>query len=230
MDKVCYLYHSIGDQMTKTYPFLFKPFIILTCLLFTACSQATPSVSLITPTLDQPTVQFLDLSQVTEPVTLATKTEQPTEEPTSTLPPAPTLTAIPVVIVTEAKSGCTNQAEFVKHLSVSDNTAIKPGEFFTKVWQVLNTGTCTWNTDYRLVFIGGEPMQAAETIQLPHEVKPQETVDLRVSLIAPETPDFYENRWMLQDPDGNFFGIGPEHSEPLLVKIQVPMIFKPKPI
>lgn len=230
MDKVCYLYHSTGDHMTKAYPFILKTLILLTCLLFAACAQATPTESLIAPTIGQPTAQFLDLSQVTEPVTLATNTEEPTEEPTSTLPPAPTFTPIPVVIVTEAKSGCTNQAEFVKHLSVSDNTAIKPGELFTKVWQVLNIGTCTWTTDYRLVFIGGESMQAPEAIQLPHEVKPQETVDLRVNLVAPETPDFYENSWMLQDSDGNFFGIGSQHSEPLLVKIQVPMIFKPKPI
>ena len=159
-----------------------------------------------------------------------TATLEATEAPTPTHTPVPTYTSIPVVIVTQANSGCTNQAEFVKHLTVSYNSAIKPGEYFTKIWQIRNTGTCTWSTDYRLVMIGGEPMQAPETIQLTQEVKPQESLDLRVNLVAPETPDFYENSWMLQDQDGNFFGFGTQHDEPLMVKIQVPQIFKPKPI
>lgn len=230
MDKLGYLCHITGETMNKTYPLLVKFTLLLGLLLASACAQATPSSPTPTAIPSQPTVQFLDLSQEPQAQSIESSTQEPTVEPTSTRTPEPTFTPIPVVIVTEAKSGCTNQAEFVKHLSVSYNTAIKPGEMFTKIWQVLNAGTCTWSTDYRLVFIGGEFMQAPEAIQLPHEVKPQETVDLRVSLTAPETPNFYENSWMLQDADGNFFGFGPDHSEPLLVKIQVPMIFKPKPI
>lgn len=217
-------------KMTKTYSSFTKIFIGLVYLLSSACAQATPVVTAIPSPTEVQAVQFLDLSQVSAPAEVATAINEPTEAPTSTVPPTPTHTSIPVVIVTEAKSGCTNQAEFVKHLSVSYNTAIKPGDSFTKIWQVRNTGTCTWNTAYKLVLIGGEPMQAPESISLPYEVKPQETVDLRINLVAPETPNLYENSWMMQDSDGNFFGFGAEHDEPIFVKISVPMIFKPKPI
>ena len=230
MDKLSYLYCIPGDKMTKTYPSIFKTSLVLLFLFASACAQATPPETIAPAAQSSPAVAFLDLSQITSPAESVATTLEPTEAPTSTYTPSPTQTPIPVVIVTQAKSGCTNQAEFVKSLSFSDNTAFKPGEYFTKVWQILNAGTCTWSTNYRLVFIGGESMQAPASISLPHEVKPQETIDLRVSLVAPETPNFYENTWMLQDPDGNFFGFGPDHTNPLAVKIQVPLIHKPKPI
>lgn len=216
--------------MTKTYPLFIKSLIVFIYLLSSACAQATPTATTLPPSPTVKDVQFLDLSQVTPLVETVTASIEPTDEPTATNPPTATNTSIPVVIETLAESGCSNQAEFVKHLSISYNTAIKPGEYFTKIWQIRNIGTCIWDTSYRLVFIGGESMQAPEAIQLAHEVKPQETVDIRVTLVAPQTPAFYENSWMLQDQDGNFFGVGPENSEPLLVKIEVPVIFKPKPI
>ncbi len=216
--------------MTKTYPLLFKTLIVIIYILSRARAQATPTATTLPPSPTMKDVQFLDLSQVTPLAETVTASIEPTDEPISTIPPTATYTSIPVVIETIAESGCSNQAEFVKHLSISYNTAIKPGEYFTKIWQIRNIGTCIWGTAYQLVFIGGEPMQAPESILLPHEVNPQETVDIRVTLVAPQTPAFYENSWMLQDQDGNFFGFGPDHSEPLLVKIEVPVIFKPKPI
>jgi hypothetical protein len=230
MDKLSYLDCISGDRMTKTYPLIFKTSVALLFLFVSACTQATPSVTIAPPAQSSPTVTFLDLSQITSPAESVSATPEPTETPTSTYTPSPTQTPIPVVIATQANSGCTNQAEFVKNLSFSDNTAFKPGEYFTKVWQILNVGTCTWSTNYRLVYIGGESMQAPAAISLPHEVKPQETVDLRVSMVAPETPNYYENTWMLQDPEGIFFGFGPDYNSPLAVKIQVPWIHKPKPI
>lgn len=216
--------------MAKTYPNFLKILIFIIYLLTSACAQATPAATTLPPSPSLKDVQFLDLSQVTPPAETITVSTEPAKEPTSTTPPTATYTSIPVVIETQAESGCSNLAEFVKHLSISYNTAIKPGEYFTKIWQVRNIGTCIWDTTYRLVFIGGEPMQAPEAIPLPHEVNPQETVDIRVTLVAPQTSAFYESSWMLQDQDGNFFGFGPDHSEPLLVKIEVPVIFKPKPI
>jgi hypothetical protein len=222
--------------MIKAYPSFLKTLLLLTLLFSSACAQATPAPAETASPQETSAVTFLDLSQTKPPVEAADGAGGPTQAPTQaptlppTLPPSPTFTPIPVVIATNSDSGCTNQAVFVKHLTVSYDTAFKPGEFFAKMWQVLNVGSCTWSTDYRLVFIGGESMQAAESIPLPHEVKPQETVDLRVNLVAPENPNLYENSWMLQDADGHFFGVGPDHSEALFVKISVPQIHKPKPL
>ncbi len=216
--------------MSKTYPFFITTFFVLLSLFASACAQATPTPIEIPPSQTSQSIEFLDLSKITPATENPSNVQKPTGEPTPTFTPHPTSTSIPVVISTKAKSGCINQAEFVKHLMVSENTAIKPGEYFVKIWQIINTGTCSWDTNYHLVWIGGESMQAPSSIQIPHEVKPQETVDLRVNLIAPETPNFYENSWMLQDPDGNYFGFGPNHDQPLYVKIEVPLIFKPKPL
>ncbi len=192
-------------------------FVLLTYLLASACGQAAP-----TPNATLPPPQVTSLAQNDLP------TEPPAPTPTATILPT-TNTPAPVLVPTDTEPSCTNQAEFVKSLSISDGTNLNPGASFTKIWQVRNVGTCTWINGYQLVLIGGDQMQAPYYVDLPHEVKPQETVDLAVKLVAPSTPATYTNNWVLKDAAGNYFGVGTYYDQPLVVQITVPVEFKGKP-
>jgi len=44
---------------------------------------------------------------------------------------------------------------------------------------------------------------------------------LSVQFFAPTAPGSYQSNWMLQDPDGNLFGIGFNADAPFYVKIIV---------
>ena len=202
---------------------------ILLVLLVSGCAQAPADIQpTAEPPTSQPAVAVLDLTQATTAAPPAPENIQPaapataTEEPAATPTPEPTFTPIPFVVATTAASGCTNQAEFIKHLTISDNTTLKPEKSFGKMWQVRNAGTCTWTTAYKLVFISGNPMQGPSEVFLPHDVLPGETVDLRVNFISPGGGGSYESSWMFQDQDGNFFGVGRDSDQMLMVKINVP--------
>jgi hypothetical protein len=120
---------------------------------------------------------------------------------------------------------CSNQAEFIKHLTVSDNTALESAQPFTKIWQIKNSGTCTWTEAYALVFFSGEAMNGPESVSLPSTVKPGETIDLSLNLLAPTSPDYHTGYWVLQDGSGSLFGFGEGYDQPISVTIFI----KPTP-
>jgi hypothetical protein len=165
-------------------------------MITSACSQASPSA----------VAQLVETTTIQPPTALPSKT--PTETSTSTptrIPPTETITPTNTSSPTPA---CTNKAEFVKHLTIGDNTVLKPGEYFAKLWLVKNTGTCTWTQEYSLVFVGGSSMLGPQSIPLPKIVPPGDTVELRVDLNAPVEKNTHISNWMLQDESGNRFGVG----------------------
>ena len=102
---------------------------------------------------------------------------------------------------------CTNSIEFVEDLNIPDDTAFTPGAEFTKRWQLRNSGTCIWTTDYSVVFVGGDLMGAQEVITLTKAVAPNQPVEIAVDMVAPETPGTYRGNWQIADENGDPFGI-----------------------
>ena len=82
---------------------------------------------------------------------------------------------------------------------------MKPGQAFTKGWQVKNTGTCTWNTSYQLVFVDGHKM-GGEPVAVAREVQPGETYDVQIKLAAPLNPGSYQGVWQMVNSQGQAFG------------------------
>jgi hypothetical protein len=157
-------------------------------------------------------------SQTSEP-NLPTATPQPTNTPlpTATLSPTqppPTATSAP----TATPVPC-NWAEFVRDVTVPDNTTFNPGASFTKTWRLKNIGSCTWTNSYKLVFFKGDSM-GADTVPLPGTVRPGESINLSVDLVAPSTGGTYRGDWMLRDANGRF-GIGDSADKPFWVQIKV---------
>jgi hypothetical protein len=118
-----------------------------------------------------------------------------------------------------------DEATFVDHVivdaPVQDGTVVMPGMVFTKTWQVTNSGTCQWTTDYALVHTDGDAMGAAAEYPLPAAVAPGETVDLAVPMTVPATSGALSSEWMLRNADGQTFGVGPEADRPLTAEVTV---------
>ena len=106
-------------------------------------------------------------------------------------------------------------------ITIPDGTPLQPGAAFTKVWRLINAGTCTWTRDYALVWFSGPQMGAPVSVPLPGEVPPGRAVDLTVDMVAPLTPGTYQSYWKLRSPEGVLFGIGPGAGAPFWVKIVV---------
>lgn len=152
--------------------------------------------------------------------TAPTRTPTPTITgtlPTRTITPTggtPTRTPTP-------NTGCTNRATFVADETIPDGTVFGPNADFTKKWKIKNIGSCTWTTAYRLVFSSGDQMGGPVEVPFTSTIGPNTTVSLSVNLKSPAANGHYTGNWMLKDPAGRVFGIGPSANKPFWVEIVV---------
>ncbi|MCJ7512179.1 MAG: NBR1-Ig-like domain-containing protein [Anaerolineales bacterium] len=171
---------------------------------------------------DAPLGAIVELAQ-TSPVGSA---EQPGDTPT--LPP--TLTSVPAVLPTDTPAAaCLDKAKFIADVSFPDNTQASPGQGFTKVWRLRNDGTCTWNEEYKVVFIGGDSMSNNTPLAIPAIVPPGAMVDLAVDMVAPAGNGTYRGDYQIRDPQGVHFGVGASGQTPFYIQIVVEQAAPPRP-
>jgi hypothetical protein len=134
--------------------------------------------------------------------------QPPPAQPLPTTTPIPALfppTFTPTVTPTPTLEPCTNDLAFIDDLTVEDGTPFSAGAAIDKQWLVENSGTCHWDATYKLKWVGGSPLGAAETQPLfPARAGTQAT--LRILFTAPAEPGEYASTWQAVDPDGNAFG------------------------
>jgi hypothetical protein len=209
---------------TKNWLIILSIFVLL--VILAGCAQAPQNAP--QTAASQSAVRFLDLTGLSNtPTSPPVPTPFPTFTPISTATLAPTDTALASDVSTNAPTTtpvCLNKAEFVKNLAVSDGTNFHQADIFTKVWLVKNAGSCTWDSNYALIFAGGDLMDGPLEVPLPKVVPPGETVELRMTLVAPMSFNTFFSNWMLRDGLGNVFGVGENGSDPLVVKIVVPFL------
>ncbi len=124
---------------------------------------------------------------------------------------APTATPLPC-----------DRASFVKDVTIPDDTEIDPGESFVKTWRLKNDGSCTWSTAYAVVFAGGDQMGAPASTLLAASVAPGETIDISVTLKAPDDGARYRGDFKLRNAANVLFGLGKDN-KPFWVQIEVPV-------
>jgi hypothetical protein len=161
--------------------------------------------------------------QVTPLAPTQTSTEVP---PTSTLEPTatytPTATATATFTSTATATPLPNDwVEFVDDVTIPDGTMLNAGETFTKIWRLKNAGSRTWTVDYDLIFLSGDRMGSDAAVALPRTVRPGETVDVAIRLVAPDDPGDYRGYWILRNAYGGIFGVGTEANKPFWVDIEV---------
>jgi hypothetical protein len=111
--------------------------------------------------------------------------------------------------------------QFVSDVTVPDDTTFAPNQGFVKTWRLRNSGSCTWTPDFDLVFNGGNAMSAPAVVDINATVRPNETVDVSVSLTAPSSAGSYTGYWMLRSGNGVLFGLGQNADKPFWVRINV---------
>ncbi len=129
----------------------------------------------------------------------------PTPTPNPVTPtPLPTATAVP----------CINDMKYVDDLNYDDNNmqsppAFQPGQPFSKGWRIQNTGTCTWDSSYKLVYVGGNTPQSqmgGQPTPIVGTVTPGQVYDIYVNFVAPLVPGIYQSFWTMSDSQNSTFG------------------------
>jgi hypothetical protein len=170
---------------TQLSRILFVVLLILSCI--SACSPAPTSPPFHPPTAVAPLIEPTLILQPTKQVVVAQ----------STLPPT--------IVPTANPKDCVNDLNFVNDVTIPDNTFVTYGSSIDKQWLVQNSGTCNWDSTYRLRHLGGAVLGAAEEVMLyPARAGTQATI--QILFTAPFTDGVYESAWQAYDASGNPFG------------------------
>ncbi|MGB9639616.1 MAG: NBR1-Ig-like domain-containing protein [Anaerolineales bacterium] len=126
------------------------------------------------------------------------------------IPPSPQIEKItqspnPSVILPTPTITCTNSLRFVADITIPDGSQVKPNESIEKIWEVENNGSCNWDERYRLKWIGGSELGSAAE-QALYPARSGTHAQIRLHLIAPQTPATYHSAWQAFDPQGVPFG------------------------
>lgn len=181
-------------------------------LVFTACSsdegEASPTPepeAVLTAAAETAAAQMTENAK-----TAATNTPVPDqggEGPTATQEGSSISESTATISIPQPTpiTGGIDQAEFWADVTIPDGTDFNPGDEFTKVWKLRNSGTNTWTPEYGLAFFTGEQMSAPDMVPIGGNVPPGETTDIAVDMVAPETSGNFLGYWKMRDPAGGFF-------------------------
>lgn len=101
----------------------------------------------------------------------------------------------------DAQATCADSASFIADVTVPDHTNLDPGKTFKKTWRVKNTGTCTWDKNYSLVFAMNNQMGAPDSVPLKI-TRPGKEINISVELTAPNENGSYRADFQLVNPNG----------------------------
>lgn len=119
--------------------------------------------------------------------------------------PAQTLARLPETPVPTSTPVCTNILSYLEDLTIKDGTQVPPNSTIDKRWLVENTGSCNWDSRYRLRLIEGDALGAAAD-QALYPARAGSRFALRIVFTAPSEPGTYSTTWQAIAPDGTPFG------------------------
>lgn len=180
---------------------------ILAAVLLSSCSAEKPTEdpqTIIQTSVAQTVAaqNTLQVPNTATPTAAVLPTKTPFQQITPTLPISPTFTLPASSTYVQCASASLGSE------SIIDGTIFKPGEQFTKTWEITNTSTCTWTTSYKVVFWDGDVLGGGYVYNLPQAVGPGQTVPISLILTAPTADGSYRSEWKLQTPDNINFGVG----------------------
>lgn len=185
---------QLSLQFTQTAQAAPTPTTAITNTPVSLPTFALPTAGAASPTTSAGTGALPTVSFNTTPLTGVTQVGS-----TVVAPPA----------ATAALGDACNNAIYVADLTIPDGTVLRPGEDFRKVWQIRNTGSCTWDEGYGLIFIGGDqaidPANYEITIRADF-IEPGEDADFDIPLTAPLQEGSYQGSWRMRNDQGVFFG------------------------
>lgn len=117
--------------------------------------------------------------------------------------------ASPASASTAAAGTLCDNSVFEGDVTIPDGTILRPGVDFQKIWAIRNTGTCTWDDGYKLVFYAGD--RAIDPYDFLFRrtddfVAPGEGINIGINLTAPLAVGQYQGHWKMQNDQGQWFG------------------------
>ncbi len=194
--------------MTRSIKYLLFAVTVITSLLVTSCGEGTPTEDAAT-TIQTAVAQTVTAQKALEAQNTETPSAGaiPTKTPFQLLTP-PALLASPSATLPSGSTKAQCASASLVSETINDGTIFKPGEQFTKTWQITNTSTCVWDTSYKIIFWDGDLLGGAYYYNLPQATGPGQTLSISLVLIAPATDGTYRSEWKLQTPDNINFGVG----------------------
>jgi hypothetical protein len=90
----------------------------------------------------------------------------------------------------------------------TDGTNIQKNASFTTTIVLKNIGTTTWTPSYALTFYAGDQMGSPKDFNMPHDVKPNESVRLVFDMKASDSTGSKRTIWAVRNADGvNFYDL-----------------------
>lgn len=177
--------------------------ILVLATLLSACGNNQRQSEAVATAIAQTVEAF---NNQTPQITYVVVTPENTAAPLSTATPLPTSTALPTNTSIPAATASPRPCNAVAFVSENplDGASYAPGATFTKSWRFKNTGTCTWNPNYKVVYANGSTITGADTKKLTNYVAPGETTDIVYTFKAPSKAGTYQTVFHLLDDKGNF--------------------------
>jgi hypothetical protein len=209
-------------------------FGLIAILILSSCSMPTAAVS--PQPLATPTLETVALATLTAPSTETSTASTLVETATETAVTATTFTPTPTSTATATSTpaaGC-DLAEFVTDVTYPDDSNVKANTDIIKTWRIKNTGSCTWDSNYKLVFIRGEQMNGpspavvitgtatpSSTVTPVSPVAPGSSVDLSVPMKVPAINGTHWGVWQLWNAAGKPVLMADGKPQELTIKIVV---------
>lgn len=140
-----------------------------------------------------------------------------TPSPTITLPPTATIPPVPIQTLPAAPSSqpalaptlpgeSPDNAKWIADVTVPDDSVYWKNESFTKTWKIENSGTTTWDSSYKLVYVDGPILGETLIVSIVNPVKPKNQIELSVPMKAPATLGTKTTYFRMMNGKGQFFG------------------------
>jgi Ig-like domain from next to BRCA1 gene len=119
--------------------------------------------------------------------------------------PAPTKEKTPQPSGSKSNPNCTDQLTYISDATIPDDTIVSAGSTMDKRWDVENSGTCNWDSGYKLKLIAGPEMGASQEQEL-FPARSGSHATIRIQFTAPTSPGKYRSAWQAFNPQGQAFG------------------------
>jgi hypothetical protein len=186
--------------------------VVISMMALTACGGGTPTET-VTPTADLNLIRTQAVQTFSADLT-QTAILAPTNTETSTPTVAPTFPALATStggtpLATQSTGGGTSAScygmTYVSDVTIPDNTAVNPGQNFTKTWKIQNSGTCAWEAGFKFAYSSGNAM-GGTTYTFPSAVAAGAVVEVSVPMTAPTTAGKAQGNWRMATAGGQPFG------------------------
>lgn len=105
---------------------------------------------------------------------------------------------------TATSTNCYN-ATLIDDVTIPSGTKLNPGEDFEKTWLIKNAGTCDWNKDFKITFLGGD-LLGSDTTKIRQNVAAGATAQITLPMIAPNNSGTIDSYWQMATDSGILFG------------------------